>query len=199
MRHRTRSKERRRMIGSTTSPERHGEGRKPKQAIENANRGAGARGTTLKQPVIAESGAPIRERKLILVIEDDEHDREIYGRMLLYNGFDVAFAGDAAHGLQLAAAHHPDLVLLDIGLPDATGVELCEALSKLAWRTKPPIVVLSAFTREEMGARSAAAGACDFIEKPASPVSVLHTVEDYLGKAPLPGEGEPPRVLAEVE
>jgi two-component system, OmpR family, KDP operon response regulator KdpE len=188
------------MFGSTTSPERHGESRKSKRVTDNADTGTNSRGAPWEQAANAGAGVPIRQRKLILVIDDEEHEREIYGRMLLYNGFDVAFAGDAAHGLRLAAEHQPDLVLLDLGLPDASGVELCEALSALAWRTTPPIVVvLSAFTREDMGARSAAAGACEYIEKPASPLSVLHTVEEYLGRAPLAGDGEPPRVLAEVE
>lgn len=187
------------MIGRRTSADRQDDARQPAEWANGAI-AAGCGFAEQRDPRPASAGArqPIRERKLVLVIEDDVHDREIYGMVLLYNGFDVAFAADAASGLRIAAKHRPDLVLLDIGLPDMTGLELCEALRGANAGRRLPIVVLSAYAREEMGSRSVAAGADEFIEKPASPVAVLHTVEDYLGQAPLSGDGAPPRVVAEL-
>src|SRR5690606_20707823 len=69
-----------------------------------------------------------RRRPRILVVDDDEHDRELYGMMLCYNGFDVVFAGSISSGVEMARQYAPDLVLLDLGLPDGNGLELCGRL-----------------------------------------------------------------------
>jgi CheY-like chemotaxis protein len=136
-----------------------------------------------------------RERPLVLLVDDDPHDREIYGTVLLYNGFDVMFAADAASGLAAATAHLPDLILLDLGLPDLDGVELCATLREQPGTAATPIVVLTGFRREERGWPAHLAGSTQFLEKPASPVDVLHTVEGLVGKAPLSGVGELPRII----
>ena len=69
-----------------------------------------------------------RERQLVLLVDDDPHDREIYGRILCYNGFDVICAEAGTVALRLARKYMPDIVLLDIGLPDLHGLDLCSAL-----------------------------------------------------------------------
>jgi CheY-like chemotaxis protein len=133
-----------------------------------------------------------RERQLVLVIEDDPNDREIYGRILGYNGFDVVFADGAAAGLERARTRQPDLVLLDVGLPDASGLDVCESLRSDPDTSGIPIIVLSAFPESRIGERARALGCADYIEKPTSPLGVLHRIEQMIGKAPLPGVGTPP-------
>ncbi|MBR9991080.1 MAG: response regulator [Gemmatimonadetes bacterium] len=140
--------------------------------------------------------APVgrRERQLILLVDDDPHDREIYGSILCYNGFDVMCASDGSSGVRLARNIVPDVVLLDIGLPDLHGLDLCSTL-----RTDPdtaaiPVVALSAYAEARMGEQARLAGCTRYIEKPASPVAVLHEIEQLVGKAPLPGERDPPRL-----
>jgi DNA-binding response OmpR family regulator len=129
------------------------------------------------------------------VVDDDEDDREIYGRILLYNGFDVIFAPSARSALRLARLHAPDLVLLDLGLPDAHGLDMCAEMRREDATRAIPVVVLTAFRERELGQRAREVGCTEFIEKPASPVDVLHTIESLIGKAPLAGVGTPPQVV----
>ncbi|MGH7448475.1 MAG: response regulator [Longimicrobiales bacterium] len=133
-----------------------------------------------------------RERQLVLLVDDDPHDREIYGRILCYNGFDVVCADSGRTGIALARRIRPDVVLLDIGLPDLHGLDLCSSL-----RTEPdtaaiPVIALSAYAETRMGEQARLAGCTRYIEKPASPIAVLHAIEQIVGKPPLPGEGRPP-------
>ena len=134
-----------------------------------------------------------RERPRVLVVEDDPHDREIYGMMLCYNGYDVVFAGDGASALALAEEYQPNLVLLDVGLPDANGIDLCAALRKGA--NDPPVIMLSGFAESQVGDAARRAGCTRYIEKPTNPVQVLHDIEALIGVAPLAGVGTRPRVL----
>lgn len=136
---------------------------------------------------------PARERPRVLVVEDDPHDRQIYGMMLCYNGFDVVFAGSGASALELAAQYEPDLVLLDVGLPDASGLDLCQGLR--SGPGDPPVIVLSGFAESRLGPAARRAGCTRYIEKPTNPVAVLHQIEALVGKAPLSGVGTRPRIL----
>jgi two-component system, cell cycle response regulator DivK len=132
-----------------------------------------------------------RKRQLVLVVEDDVHEQEIYGRILWYNGFNVLFADSAADGLRLAREHRPDLILLDLGLPDAHGLDLCTWLRNDATTATVPVIALTGMPRSQEGARAARAGCLRYIEKPTGPVDVLHEIERVIGRPPLPGEGEP--------
>jgi two-component system, chemotaxis family, chemotaxis protein CheY len=134
-------------------------------------------------------------RPAVLVVDDDAHDRDIYGRILCYNGFDVVMARDAAGALDMANSHHVDLVLLDFGLPDASGLDLLKTLRRRRDFEETPVIALTGYSRDRMGKRAREAGCTEYIEKPAGPVAVLHSVERLIGRAPLPGVGRPPRVI----
>lgn len=133
-----------------------------------------------------------RERQLVLLVDDDPHDREIYGSILCYNGFDVICAGNGASGMQLARRVMPDIVLLDIGLPDLHGLDLCSSLRTEENTSEIPVIALSGYAEARMGEQARLAGCTRYIEKPASPVTVLHEIENLVGKPPLPGDGSPP-------
>jgi DNA-binding response OmpR family regulator len=132
----------------------------------------------------AEAGS----RQRVLVVEDDPHDQEIYGRLLWYNGFDVIFAADGQSGLDAALETDPDLILLDLELPRLHGIELCRRLRAEPSFAHKPIIALSAHTRRRFGDRVADAGCDLFLEKPASPLEVLREVESRIGRPPLAGE-----------
>jgi CheY-like chemotaxis protein len=138
------------------------------------------------------SGRPSRERQIVLLVDDDPHDREIYGQILCYNGFDVVCAGNGASGMQLARRVMPDIVLLDIGLPDLHGLDLCSSLRTEENTSEIPVIALSGYAEARMGEQARLAGCTRYIEKPASPVTVLHEIENLVGKPPLPGNGSPP-------
>jgi CheY-like chemotaxis protein len=159
-----------------------------------AGRGEAPKANPVRRVVRVDS-RPASARPQILVVEDDAHDREIYGRMLCYNGFDVLFAATAADALQAAAGHRVDLVLLDLGLPDASGLALLQQLRRLPGWRGIPVIAISGFSRNTMASQARRLGCVKYIEKPASPIEVLHTVEARLGRAPLPGVGRSPRVV----
>ncbi len=125
-------------------------------------------------------------RPVILVVEDDEHEREIYGRTLWYNGFDVVFARNGLEGLLLAAQKRPDLTLLDLMLPELDGLTLCSLLRHDPHTAAIPILVLSALPAERMAAETEKYGCLRYLQKPTSPVEVLHAVEAIVGRAPSP-------------
>jgi CheY-like chemotaxis protein len=77
-------------------------------------------------------GVSSTRRGLVLVVEDNPNDWEIYGKILWYNGFDVLYAQDGATACELLERYRPDLVLLDLMLPDMDGFELCRRLKKAA-------------------------------------------------------------------
>lgn len=135
-----------------------------------------------------------RERPLVLLVDDDPHDREIYGSILCYNGFDVVCAAGGQAGNRLARRYMPDVILLDIGLPDLDGLDLCSSLRSDPATADIPVIALSAYAEVRMGEQARLAGASRYIEKPASPVGVMHQIENYVGKPPLPGEGRPPQM-----
>lgn len=99
----------------------------------------------------------------ILVVDDERQLRRALGVNLRARGYDVALAENGAEALQLAARHHPDVVILDLGLPDLDGAEVIEGLR--GW-SAVPIIVLSARDSEEAKVQALDAGADDYVTKP---------------------------------
>jgi two-component system KDP operon response regulator KdpE len=100
---------------------------------------------------------------LILVIEDEVQMRRFLRASLSSNGYQVIETDTAQEGLAQAAARNPDLVLLDLGLPDQDGLVVTQRLREWA---KTPIIVISARGREEDKIQALDAGADDYLTKP---------------------------------
>jgi two-component system, OmpR family, KDP operon response regulator KdpE len=100
---------------------------------------------------------------LILVIEDEAQMRRFLRASLTSNGYQVIEADTAESGLSQAATRNPDLVLLDLGLPDQDGLVVTQRLRE--W-TKLPIIVISARGREEDKIQALDGGADDYLTKP---------------------------------
>jgi two-component system, OmpR family, KDP operon response regulator KdpE len=99
----------------------------------------------------------------ILVVDDEPQIRKALGVNLTARGYEVDLAGSGEEGLTLAAARHPDLVLLDIGLPGIDGVEVVRGLR--GWSTVP-IIMLSVRDSEADKVRALDEGADDYVSKP---------------------------------
>ena len=102
----------------------------------------------------------------VLVVEDDDAVRSAVDRGLGVHGFEVSSVADAESAIELVARRRPDVMIVDIGLPGMSGVELCTRLRGLDVDT--PILILSA--RDQVGDRVAGlqAGADDYVVKPFS-------------------------------
>lgn len=100
---------------------------------------------------------------LLLIVEDDEQMRLFLRLSLTAKGFRVIEATTASEALTMARTHNPELVLLDLGLPDGDGIDVTRQLR--AWCTAP-IIVISARGREEDKVDALDAGADDYLTKP---------------------------------
>jgi len=101
--------------------------------------------------------------QVVLLIEDELHMRHLLRVALRHNGFQLLESASGREGLQLARQSQPDLVLLDLGLPDLGGLELTQILRRTS---EVPIVVLSARDAEEQKIAALDAGADDYVTKP---------------------------------
>ncbi|MGO9837992.1 MAG: response regulator [Polyangiaceae bacterium] len=102
-------------------------------------------------------------RPVVLIVDDEPQMRKFVRITLDANGYGVIEASTAAEGIQQAAAHTPDLVLLDLGLPDADGSEVIHRIRE--W-SPMPIIVISARGKEESKVLALDAGADDYVTKP---------------------------------
>ena len=66
----------------------------------------------------------------ILLVEDDNNLRDIYGERLMAEGYDILSASDGEEALQIAAQQKPDLIISDVMMPEMNGFELCETIKK---------------------------------------------------------------------
>ena len=100
---------------------------------------------------------------VVLIIEDEAQMRRFLRASLTSNGYQVVETDTAEAGLAQAAARNPELVLLDLGLPDQDGLVVTQRLREWA---KTPIIVISARGREEDKIQALDAGADDYLTKP---------------------------------
>jgi two-component system KDP operon response regulator KdpE len=119
-------------------------------------------------------------RKTILVVDDELQIRRVLKHALGEDGTRVLEAGTAREGLDLAAAERPDLIVLDLGLPDGSGEETCRQLR--SW-TQAPILVLSARHSDAEKVALFDAGADDYVTKPFSPAELKARVRALLRRA----------------
>lgn len=103
------------------------------------------------------------EKRQILIIEDDKYISGFVAVSLKKNGYDPWVADTASQGMFLFSSRHPDLVLLDLGLPDRDGIEVLKELRMLS---QVPILVISARSHEQEKVSALDAGADDYLTKP---------------------------------
>jgi DNA-binding response OmpR family regulator len=124
-------------------------------------------------------------RKRILVVEDDLDLVELLRFNLSNAGFSVAVATDGAEALKKTRSQHPDLVLLDLMLPELDGFAVCEILRRDATTAGIPIIILTAMSGQLARLAGMGAGANDFLTKPFSPKQLLSRIENQLSRTPV--------------
>lgn len=106
----------------------------------------------------------------ILLVDDEIAIQRAVGPLLQTQGYEVEMASAGQAALRLAAEHSPDLIVLDLGLPDLDGTEVCRRIRETS---KVPIIVLSARGGEADKVRALDLGADDFVTKPFGPEELL--------------------------
>ena len=113
----------------------------------------------------------------LLVVEDEDNIREFVSALLESNGYQVLSAIDASSGMLMYSSHVPDLVILDLGLPDKDGSVL---LGRIREKDLTPIIVLSARTDEAEKVKMLDMGANDYVTKPFGSSELLARVRSSL-------------------
>ncbi len=118
----------------------------------------------------------------ILYIEDNPENRLLVRRILQAEGYTVVEAVDGPSGLEAAASSPPDLILLDINLPEMDGYELVGKLRKIPGLATTPIIALTAYALKGDRERILAAGCDGYIQKPIDVDSLPVQVASFLKK-----------------
>ena len=113
----------------------------------------------------------------ILVIEDESNINNIVSALLQANGYKTISARSCGSGKMLFASHHPDLVILDLGLPDADGTEFLREIRRDSFT---PVIVLSARTEESEKVDALDLGATDYVTKPFGSAELIARVRSAL-------------------
>jgi RNA polymerase sigma-70 factor, ECF subfamily len=118
--------------------------------------------------------------KTILYIEDEEDYQLLVQRILGKVGFQVTVADTGAEGLKLLQATRPDLLLLDINLPDTDGYTICQQLRQDPSWADLPILMLTVRRRPEEWLQGFSSGANDYLSKPLNPPELVERVKNGL-------------------
>jgi two-component system cell cycle response regulator DivK len=122
--------------------------------------------------------------KRILIVEDHQFDGRLLKDILESRGYEILLTGDGLEAIDLALANRPDLILMDIQLPDISGLEVTRRLRGDERSRQIPIVAVTAFG---MGwyKREALGSGCDaYISKPIAIPGFLRTIEALLSRFP---------------
>ncbi len=120
--------------------------------------------------------------KKLLLVEDNEMNRDMLSRRLLRRGYEVIVAVDGQEGLSEAARHLPDLILMDMSLPVLDGWESTRRLKEQAETKHIPVLALTAHAMAGERDRALAAGCDDYDTKPVDFNRLLGKIETLLGQ-----------------
>ena len=119
----------------------------------------------------------------ILIVEDNEMNRDMLSRRLARRGYEIAVAVDGEQGLALARAEPPALILMDMSLPGLDGWEATRRLKSMPETRAIPVIALTAHAMAGDREKAVAAGCDDFDTKPVDLERLLGKIEALLGRA----------------
>jgi two-component system cell cycle response regulator DivK len=123
--------------------------------------------------------------KRILIVEDNELNMKLLNDVLEAYGYDIVKTDSGAAVLELARTHRPDLVLMDIQLPDVSGLDAVRQLKGDSETREIPVIAVTAFAMAGDERRALDSGCDGYIAKPIMLREFLETIEEYLsGKTP---------------
>ena len=119
----------------------------------------------------------------ILLVEDNEMNRDMLSRRLSRNGFDIILAVNGQEGVDLALAQSPDLILMDMSLPVLDGWEATRRLKANAATARIPVIALTAHAMVQDKEKALAAGCDEFDTKPVELPRLLEKINSLLRPA----------------
>lgn len=130
----------------------------------------------------------------VLVIDDNTTNLAVLGEMLEARGYEVAVANSGRMGLDIAARQRPEVILLDLIMPEIDGYEICRRLQQLPELSTTPVLFLTGDTNASSRAKGYQAGAADYLAKPFQADELLSRLDTHISLFRLRN-----RFAAEVE
>jgi len=124
------------------------------------------------------SGLPMRKK--VLIVEDNDLNMKLFNDLLMAHGYGTLQTKDGFEALALARQHRPDLILMDIQLPEVSGLEVTRWIKDDRDLRMIPIIAVTAFAMKGDEEKIREGGCEAYIAKPISVVSFLRTVERFL-------------------
>ena len=135
------------------------------------------------RPRLQEDSAPTPQPalpKTILVVEDNELNMKLFHDLLEAHGYNILQTRDGMEALKLARQHKPDLILMDIQLPEVSGLEVTKWIKEDDALKAIPIIAVTAFAMKGDEEKIREGGCEAYIAKPISVTNVLKTVQQFL-------------------
>lgn len=121
--------------------------------------------------------------KTILIVEDNELNMKLFGDLLEAKGYATVKTGNGMDAMELARTHHPDLILMDIQLPEVSGLDVTRWLKEDDELRHIPVIAVTAFAMKGDEERIRSGGCEAYISKPISVTNFLETVKTFVGEA----------------
>jgi two-component system, cell cycle response regulator DivK len=119
--------------------------------------------------------------KKVLIVEDNELNMKLFHDLLDSQGYETLQTREGLQALALARAHHPDLILMDIQLPEISGLEVTKWLKDDEELSHIPVIAVTAFAMKGDEERIRQGGCEAYISKPISVMHFLDTIRQHLG------------------
>ena len=119
--------------------------------------------------------------KSIMFVDDDPEILNLYGGMFRRRGYEVLTAEESERALEMLKESTPDLLLLDVMMPEINGIELCQRIRALPGYEQTPVIILSAYSDTGIIEQAFAAGANDYVLKPIDPKVLAAKIHELLG------------------
>lgn len=129
-----------------------------------------------------ESVEVAQRRQSILVIDDDQGQVDALTFRLNQQGYRTFAAESGRYGLEVASEQQPDLILLDLRLPDANGFDVCQQLSDRPETCFIPVIIVSGMERPDIIRQTRAAGCRYYVRKPYDPNALLILIEQAIAE-----------------
>lgn len=117
----------------------------------------------------------------ILVVDDEPHGQQLLEAILLEENYELLFAENGPKAIKQVTELLPDIVLLDVMMPEMNGFEVCQMIRSNADTSKIPIILITALDDRDMEKKGFEAGANDYISKPYDRNEVLIKINSLLG------------------
>ncbi len=121
-------------------------------------------------------------KKKVLIVEDNELNMKLFDDLLGAHGYDTIKTRDGMKVLDLAREHMPDLIVMDIQLPEVSGLEVTQWLKKDNDLKKIPVVAVTAFAMKGDEEKIRQGGCEDYVSKPISILDFMKVIQKHLEK-----------------